>query len=149
MHLKGGDVKNNTSTLEKEVTNIPWWPGLACTFKENYNTSDLFSVHKHFLNTGHLPILLITSVTQHCTNAFFHWTAQQAEITHFWILKPKKLLKSLVVWEREKPTSTRLPHKIKNQTRGQIPQWLTSTIKMVLALRSHWIKKVKKAVFQS
>ena len=64
MHLKGGDVKNNASTLEKEITNIPWWPGLASTFKENYNTSDLFLVHKRFLNTAHLPILVITSVTQ-------------------------------------------------------------------------------------
>lgn len=90
------------SALEKEVTNIPWWPDLAHIFKEKYITSDIFSIHKHFLNTAHLPILVLTSVTQHYTNTLLHRTAQQAEITHYWIfmLKSKKLLKSLAVWER-------------------------------------------------
>lgn len=139
------------SALEKEVTNIPWWPGLAHIFKEKYITSDIFSIHKHFLNTAHLPILVLTSVTQHYTITLLHWTAQQAEITHYWIfmLKSKKLLKSLAVWEggNRYMFSSWDNENEKNLTRGQIPQWMTSVTKMASALRNRWIQCKEKMQF--
>lgn len=148
MHLKTGDVKNHTSTLGKEVTNIPWWPGLACTFQENYNTSDLFSVHKRFLKTAHLPILVITSVTQHynkCTSSLDSTASRDNTLLNINI-KTKKAFE--VNWQSGGERGQQVHvwfMRLEIRQEVKFHNGLPLIIKMVSALRSHWIKKVKEA----